>query len=60
MQHIPPMDTAVPEGDTAEITVPPTMHHPAGHGLQDTLDIVGHDEVEHDEALRNSQLRVPR
>lgn len=54
------MDTAVPEGDTAEITVPPTMHHPAGHGLQDTLDIAGHDEVEHDEALRNSQLRVPR
>jgi hypothetical protein len=61
MQHTPPVDTTVPEGDTSEITVPPTaMRHPADHGVADTLDIAGHDEVEHENALRESSLRVPR
>lgn len=60
MPHLPPLDHDLPEGDTADITVPPSMHRPAGHGIEDTLDIAGHDEVELDEALRNSQLRVPR
>lgn len=59
MQHTPSTDTVVP-GDTSEITVPPTaMRHPP-HSVVDNIDIAGHDEVDHESALRDSTLRVPR
>ena len=59
MQRITPTD-AVPDGDDTEITVPPTtMRHPA-HGVMDNVDIAGHDEVDHEAALRDSTLRTPR
>jgi hypothetical protein len=49
------------DGDGTEITVPPTaQRHPPGHGLLDALDIAGHDEVQHEAALRDSALRPPR
>jgi len=61
MQQTSSTDPIVPDGDTAEITVPPTaMRHPAGRGLADNLDVAGHDEVEHEAALRDSALRAPR
>jgi len=61
MQHTPNTETAVPGGDLADVTISPThVHHPAGHSVVDTLDIAGHDEVDHDTALRESSLRVPR
>ncbi|WP_430388743.1 hypothetical protein [Dyella sp. 20L07] len=61
MQRTPPMDTAEVDGDMTEITQPPaTTRHPPGHGLVDNLDIAAHDEVEHEAALRDSSLRVPR
>lgn len=61
MQHTPNTETAVPDGDLSEVTISPThVHHPAGHNVADTLDIAGHDEVDHDTALRESSLRVPR
>lgn len=61
MHNTPTTETAVPDGDLAEVTISPThVHHPAGHGVADTLDIAGHDEVDHETALRESSLRVPR
>ncbi|RDI99923.1 hypothetical protein DVT68_03600 [Dyella solisilvae] len=60
MQPHSATDSSTPEGDTSEITVPPTaMRHPA-HGVLDNADIAGHDEVDHEAALRDSMLRVPR
>jgi len=60
MQRISPLDSAVPDGDDTEITISPTgMHHPA-HGVLDNVDIAGHDEVDHDAALRDSILRTPK
>jgi hypothetical protein len=54
-------DESLPNGDTTEVTVTPTVsRHPPGHGLMDNLDIAAHDEVEHEAALRNSALRPPR
>ncbi|WP_199096203.1 hypothetical protein [Dyella sp. ASV21] len=51
---------AVPDGDDTDITVPPTaMRHPA-HGVLDSVDMANHDEVDHEAALRDSALRVPR
>ena len=61
MQHTPNPTTAVPDGDLSDVTISPThVHHPAGHSVADTLDIAGHDEVDHETALRDSVLRVPR
>lgn len=60
MQRIPPTDVAVPDGDDSDITVPPTaMRHPP-HSVLDGADIAGHDEVDHEAALRDSILRTPR
>lgn len=60
MQRNPPFNSAVPDGDDTEITISPTgMHHPA-HGVLDNADIAGHDEVDHDAALRDSALRTPK
>lgn len=60
MQPNAPLDNDLPEGDTADITVPPTaLRHPA-HGVIDNVDIANHDEVDHEAALRDSSLRVPR
>lgn len=57
MQPKNPADATPDAGDAA---VPPTaMRHPP-HGVVDSLDIAGHDEVEHESALRDSTLRVPR
>jgi hypothetical protein len=61
MHTTPPTDKPLPDGDGTEITVPPTANrHPPGHGLLDALDVAGHDEVQHEEALRDSALRPPR
>ncbi len=61
MQHTPLTETAVPDGDLSDVTTSPThVHHPAGHNVADPLDIAGHDEVDHETALRESSLRVPR
>jgi hypothetical protein len=61
MRTTPHADDSLPNGDTSEVTVPPTVsRHPPGHGLMDNLDIAGHDEVEHEAALRDSALRPPR
>jgi len=61
MHRTPPADAAVPENDLADVTVPHVpMRHPSGHGVLDNLDIAAHDEVDHEAALRDSALRVPR
>lgn len=59
MRITPHEDTALSNGDTADVTVPPARH-PPGHGLIDNLDIAAHDEVDHEAALRDSALRPPR
>ncbi|WP_266181289.1 hypothetical protein [Dyella humicola] len=61
MHTPPPTDKPLPDGDDTEITIPPTvLRHPPGHGLMDALDVAGHDEVQHEAALRDSALRPPR
>jgi hypothetical protein len=42
-------------------TLPPSggMHGPH-HSALDMEEIAAHDELQHEEALRNSSLRVPR
>ena len=60
MQRNPSMNSAVPDGEAADLGILPTgMHHPA-HGVLDNADIAGHDEVDHDAALRDSSLRTPK
>ncbi|WP_243049831.1 hypothetical protein [Dyella sp. RRB7] len=61
MRTTPHEDDSLSNGDSTEVTVPPTVsRHPPGHGLMDNLDIAAHDEVEHEAALRDSALRPPR
>ncbi|AIF47532.1 hypothetical protein [Dyella japonica] len=60
MQRHLTMNSVVPDGDAADLAILPTgMHHPA-HGELDNVDIAGHDEVDHDAALRDSSLRTPK
>lgn len=56
MKSNPSVDNALPTGDAA--THPP--HHPAGHGLLDNEEVAAQDELQHEAALRDSALRVPR
>ncbi len=55
-----PKNPADATPDAGEPNMPPTtMRHPP-HGVIDNLDIAGHDEVDHETALRDATLRVPR
>lgn len=47
------------DGAPDAATPPGAMHGPH-HSAQDMEDIAAHDEVQHDAALRESSLRVPR
>lgn len=47
------------EGSTDAATPPGGMHGPR-HGALDMEEIAAHDEVQHEDALRHSSLRVPR
>jgi hypothetical protein len=61
MQPKPPMDSTVPNGDTTEVTVPPAApRHLPVHGLLESVDVAAEDELQHEAALRDSCLRVPR
>jgi len=54
------MDPTLPAGEATDVTVPqPTLRHPPGH-LLDNVEIAAQDELEHEAALRDSSLRVPR
>ena len=56
----PNADTSInKEGDTDAGTPPGGMHGPH-HSVPDMAEIAAHDEVQHEDALRNSSLRVPR
>ena len=47
------------EGNNGATQPPGGMHGPH-HGALDMAEIAAHDEVQHEDALRNSSLRVPR
>jgi hypothetical protein len=47
------------EGNTDAANPPGGMHGPR-HGALDMEEIAAHDEVQHEDALRHSSLRVPR
>lgn len=47
------------EGVADTAASPGSMHRPT-HGALDTADIAAHDEMQHEAALRDSALRVPR
>ena len=55
----PSTDTNINK-DGAETTVPPGGMHGPHHSALDMAEIAAHDEVQHEDALRNSSLRVPR
>lgn len=56
----PNADTSInKEGNTDAANPPGSMHGPH-HGALDMAEIAAHDEVQHEDALRNSSLRVPR
>ena len=60
MHRSSPMDPTLPAGEATDVTVPqPTLRHPPGH-LLDNVEIAAQDELEHEAALRDSSLRVPR
>ncbi|RUL75252.1 hypothetical protein [Dyella choica] len=47
------------EGGTDGANPPGAMHGPH-HSDLDMVEIAAHDEVQHEDALRHSSLRVPR
>jgi hypothetical protein len=55
MTHKTPTDTQPP----AETADHPGMH-PPGHGVLDTVETSELDELQREDALRNSILRTPR
>lgn len=56
----PNADTSInKEGSTDAVNPPGGMHGPH-HSALDMEEIAAHDEAQHEDALRNSSLRVPR
>lgn len=52
-------EPAVTDGADADAETPTGMHRP-GHSALDTIETAALDEAQHEAALRNSALRVPR
>ncbi|HUA81774.1 MAG TPA: hypothetical protein VL997_15460 [Dyella sp.] len=56
----PNADASINKEGEPGTNVPPGAMHRPHHGAQDMEDIATHDEAQHDAALRESSLRVPR
>ncbi|WNL45735.1 hypothetical protein RKE25_20355 [Dyella sp. BiH032] len=59
MTSKPHSDTPTGQDDASGAPQPPGMHRPH-HGVLDTVETTALDEVEHENALRDSTLRTPR
>ncbi|WP_233840169.1 hypothetical protein [Dyella sp. 2HG41-7] len=53
-------NASINKDGAADIATPPGAMHGPHHSPQDTEEVAAHDEVQHDAALRESSLRVPR
>ncbi|HET6553055.1 MAG TPA: hypothetical protein VFG49_05895 [Dyella sp.] len=61
MQPTPPLDPAQPSADGCDThAAQHPLRHPPGHGLLENTEIAAQDELQHEAALRDSALRVPR
>ncbi|RDS81709.1 hypothetical protein DWU98_10855 [Dyella monticola] len=60
MTTTPHTDASITKDGATDATTPPGSMHGPRHGALDMAEIAEHDEVQHDAALRDSSLRVPR
>lgn len=56
----PNADTGIDKEGSTDAASPPSGMHGPHHGALDMAEIAAHDEVQHEDALRHSSLRVPR
>lgn len=56
----PSTETSINKEGSNDAGVPPGAMHGPHHSALDMEEIAAHDEVQHEDALRNSSLRVPR
>jgi hypothetical protein len=59
MTSKPVPEAPASQDDAAGAPQPPGMHHPR-HSVLDTIETTALDEVQHENALRDSVLRTPR
>lgn len=57
MHPTTPLDPSLPADDA---TSKHPLRHQPGHGLLNNEEVAAQDELQHDAALRDSALRVPR
>jgi hypothetical protein len=57
MQSTTPLDPSLQADDS---TSKHPLRHPPGHGLLTNEEVAAQDELQHETALRDSTLRVPR
>ena len=56
MHPTTPLDPSLSADDAAKHP----LRHPTGHGLLNNEEVAAQDELQHEAALRDSALRVPR
>jgi len=56
----PNADTHINQEGSTDTANPPGGMHGPHHSALDMAEIAAHDEVQHEDALRHSSLRVPR
>jgi len=56
----PNADTSIKQDGAPAADVPAGAMHGPHHSALDMAEIAAHDEVQHEAALRDSSLRVPR
>lgn len=60
MSTKPNADTSINQDGAPDASVPNGGMHGPHHSALDMAEIAAHDEVQHEAALRDSSLRVPR
>ncbi|GFZ88209.1 hypothetical protein [Dyella caseinilytica] len=60
MSTKPTAETTIDKEGVNETPASPGAMHRPGHSALDTEDVAAHDELQHEAALRDSSLRVPR
>lgn len=53
-------DVSIEKEGVMDASIPPGAMHGPHHSAVDMADIAAQDEVQHESALRDSSLRVPR
>jgi len=56
----PSTDANISKDGSTDAGLPPGAMHGPHHSALDMEEIAAHDEVQHEDALRNASLRVPR